>query len=126
MSAEEAKNEFSEKRGQLWLWLGLLLPPAAWAIQLQTVYLTSEYGCKYMDFMPNHLASVFTLLLSIIGGVIAWRNWIEAGKTWEAKEANPIDRSRFMAILGMLTSALFTLLIFAQWLPTLLGVPCDK
>ncbi|HEY0458432.1 MAG TPA: hypothetical protein VGC97_04720 [Pyrinomonadaceae bacterium] len=125
MSAD-AKNEFSEKRGQFWLWVGLLLPPAAWAIQLQTVYLASEYGCKYMNFMPNHLASVFALLLSIIGGVIAWRNWIESGKQWEAKEANPQSRSRFMAILGMMTAALFTLLIFAQWLPTLLGVPCDK
>jgi hypothetical protein len=31
-----------------------------------------------------------------------------------------------MAILGMLTAALFTPLIFAQWRPTLLGVPCDK
>jgi hypothetical protein len=124
--SEQAKTEFSEKRGQLGLWVGLLLPPAAWAIQLQTVYLTSQYGCKYMDFLPNHLVSIFALLLAVIGGVVAWRNWIETGKKWKSEEASPIDRSRFMAILGMLTGALFTLLIFAQWLPTILAVPCDK
>ncbi|HEY8562458.1 MAG TPA: hypothetical protein VIL74_18920 [Pyrinomonadaceae bacterium] len=124
--ANEEKSEFARKRGQFWLWLGLLLPPGAWAVQLQTVYLTSEYGCKHADFMPNHLASVFALLLSVVGGVVSWRSWLETGKKWDAQKADPIDRSRFMAILGMLTSALFTLLIFAQWLPTLLGVPCDK
>jgi hypothetical protein len=124
--SEEENKEFTRKSGQFWLWLGFLLPPAAWAIQLQTVYLTSEYGCKSGNFMPNHLASIFALLLAIIGGVISWRNWLESGKKWEAEEANATDRSRFMAILGMLTGALFTLVIFAQWLPTLLGVPCDK
>lgn len=124
--ASEEKGEFTRTRGQFRLWLGLMLPPAAWLIQLQTVYLASEYGCKYADFMPNHLASAFALLVSIIGGAVSWRNWLESGKGWNAQKADPTDRSRFMAILGMLTAALFTLLIFAQWLPTLLGVPCDK
>lgn len=124
--SEQTKNEFSRKSGQFWLWLGFLLPPIAWAIQLQTVYLTTEYGCKYNNFMPNHLVSVFALLLSIFGGVVSWRNWLETGSEWKSEKANATDRSRFMAILGMLTGALFSLVIFAQWLPTLVGVPCDK
>ena len=36
------------------------------------------------------------------------------------------SRRRFMAMVGVMSGALFTLVIFAQWLPTLLGVPCDK
>lgn len=124
--AKQAKSEFTEKGGQLWLWLGFLLPPAVWAIQLQTVYLTSEAGCKSGDFTANHLVSIFAILFSIAGGAISWRNWLETGKGWKSEAADAVSRSRFMAILGMLTSALFTLLIFAQWLPTILGVPCDK
>ena len=124
--ANEDKSEFTRTRGQFWLWLGFLLPPAAWAIQLQTVYLTSEYGCLKGDFMPNHLVSVFALLLCLIGGAISWRNWLETGKKWKSEAADPVSRSSFMAILGMLEAALFALLIFAQWLPTLFGVPCDK
>ena len=124
--SEQADKQFSGTRGQFWLWLGLLLPPAAWAIQLQTVYLTSEYGCIHNDFLPNHLVSIFAILLSVAGGAIARRNWLESGNKWQTEENGVAARSRFMAILGMLTSALFTLVIFAQWLPTLLGVPCDK
>jgi hypothetical protein len=122
----ETKNEFSAAKVGLRLWLGILLPPAAWAIQLQTVYLTSETGCRSNDFTANHLVSVFAILLSTIGGVIAWSSWLESGKGWKAEDAGTISRSRFMAILGMLLGGLFTLLIFAQWLPTLFGVPCDK
>ena len=114
------------KSSNFGLWVGLLLPTAAWAIQLQTVYLTTEYGCKYGDFMPNHLVSIFALLASAVGGLVAWRNWLDAGREWESTGGDETSRRRFMAILGMLTGALFTLLIFAQWLPTLAGVPCDK
>jgi hypothetical protein len=123
---DEANREFSSVRGQFWLWLGFLLPPIFWAIQLQTVYLTSEAGCLSGDFMANHLVSIFAILFSIVGGAISWRNWLETGKGWKSEQANSADRSRFIAILGMLNAGLFALLIFAQWLPTLLGVPCDK
>jgi protein-S-isoprenylcysteine O-methyltransferase Ste14 len=122
----KAEKEFSEKRGQFWLWLGFLLPPVVWIIQLQTVYLTSEYGCGSNNFQPNNIVSVLALMFSIIGGLISWWNWLDSGRKWKSEEAGTISRSRFMSILGMLTSGLFTLVIFAQWLPTLVGVPCQK
>jgi hypothetical protein len=122
----EAKKEFSEKRGQFWLWTGLLLPPIVWAIQLQTVYLLTENSCFTGNFLPVHITSFASLILSIIGGFISWNCWTEAGAEWKNEQGGTIPRSRFMAILGLMTSALFTLIIFAQWLPTVLGVPCDK
>jgi hypothetical protein len=122
----EAKKAFDEKRGQFWLWLGFLLPPAAWALQLQIVYLLSEYGCGSGNFTPNHIASGGALILSVFGFLLSWHNWMKAGGEWKNEEAGTLARSRFLAILGVLTGALFTLVIFAQWLPTILGVPCDK
>jgi hypothetical protein len=123
---DEANSKFSSTRSQFGLWLGFLLPPGSWAIQLQTVYLTSEAGCLSGDFTANHLVSIFAILFSIVGGAISWRNWLEAGKGWQSEKGSATDRSRFLSILGMLNAGLFALLIFAQWLPTLLGVPCDK
>ena len=63
----------------------------------------------------------------IIGGVISWRIWLETGKHWKAEKANATDRSRFMAILGMLAGALFTLpLALSQPPPfdTFRSTPC--
>jgi hypothetical protein len=122
----EAKKDFDEKRGQLALWLGFLLPPTAWALQLQIVYLLSEYGCGTGNFLPNHIASAIALVLSAFGGLFSWHNWMKAGGEWKSEEAGTIARSRFLAILGVLTGALFTIVIFAQWLPTIVGVPCEN
>ena len=101
------------------LWIGLLLPPAAALVQLQALYLSSEYGCGTSNFVPNHVIVVICLILSLIGWALAWREW--------TKRRDTVDRrSRFMALVGVLGGALFSLLILAQWLPTIMGVPCDK
>jgi hypothetical protein len=122
----EAKHEFSEKSGQFRLWLGFLLPPVVWAIQLQTVYLLIESGCLTGNFLSIHIVSVITLILSLVGGLISLQDWIKTGGEWKSEKSDSESRSRFMSILGMLMSGLFTLLIFAQWLPALMGVPCEK
>jgi hypothetical protein len=124
--AIEVQKEFSEKRGQFWLWVGLLLPPAVWSAQLEIVYLLTEYGCATANFLPVHITSAAALILSVFGGLVSWHNWMKTGGEWKSESAEPISRSSFMAILGVLTGALFSLVIFAQWLPTILGVPCEK
>jgi len=108
------------------LWIGMLLPPIAWAIQLQAMWLTSEYGCFTSDFMWNHVVSIIGLVVSAIGALIAYleyRKWEPAGDNARFEAGS---RRRFMAMVGVMSGALFTVIIFAQWLPTLLGVPCDK
>ena len=108
------------------LWVGFLLPPAAWALQLQTLYLLSQYACATGDLLPNHIAAAIALILSLTGGAISWRNWQKAGSEWPSENAGVIPRSRFLSSLGLLSSALFSATIFAQWLPTIMGVPCGK
>lgn len=108
------------------LWIGMLLAPIAWGIQLQSVYLTSEFGCFTSDFMWNHVVSGLALTVALVGGAIAWLEWIAAGATTDATGADLLSRRRFMALLGVLISALFSVTIVAQWLPTLLRVPCGR
>ena len=123
---KNVKQEFSEAKGEVMLWLGFLLAPVVWSINLETVYLLSEYGCATTRFDPIHIVSIVSLVLAAAGGLISYRNWQAAGARWKSTETGSLSRSRFLAILGMLNGVLFTLLIFAQWLPTLTGVPCDK
>jgi hypothetical protein len=113
--------------GNWWRWVGILLPPVAWAIQLQVLYLTSEDGCFDQDFKWNHIVSGVMLLFTILGGIIAWLYWPEAGNYEATKEkGKPVVRKRFMGILGVGLAITFAVLVFAQWLPTLTGVPCTK
>jgi hypothetical protein len=125
-NAVEEKKTAVEPGRACRLWVGMLLPPVAWLVQLQSLWLTSELGCHTSDFLWNHVVSVSALTISAIGGLIAYfeyRRWAPAG---ENASGDPRSRRRFMAMIGVLTGALFTTIIFAQWLPTLLGVPCEK
>ena len=121
-----AETRTADPPRALRLWIGILLPPVVWAIQLQTIYLTSEWACYAADYKWNHMVSVTSLILSALGGFVAYSEWKAAGGGTEDEKADPDSRRRFMSILGLLTSALFTVVIFAFWLPTLMGVPCSK
>ena len=126
MSDERRDLELEKPESELLLWAGFLLPPLAWSISLETLYLFSDYGCTYESFLPNHVVSVAFLIVSLIGLAVAWSNWQKSGATWPDDSSGSIPRGRFMSALGLLTGTLFSVLIFAQWLPTLLGVPCGK
>ena len=108
------------------LWIGMLLAPIAWGIQLQSVYLTSEYGCFTSDYTWNHVLSALMLVTAMVGGAIAWLEWAAAGATTDEEGGDRMSRRRFMALIGILTSALFSVTIVAEWLPTLMRVPCGK
>jgi hypothetical protein len=123
MQERIATDHKTDIAGALQLWIGLLLPPAAWAMQMEALYLSSEYGCASRDFTWNHVVVVCGLVLSIIGLFTAWRQWSRS----DSPSDDPgMSLRGFMSTLGMLSGALFTVTIIAQWLPTLTGVPCDK
>jgi len=126
VSRKKEEKELEEPQSELLQWTGFLLPPLAWSVALEVLYLFTDYGCKTTNFLPNHIVSAVALVLSLLGGFIAWTNWQRSGGEWPGDASGPIPRSRFMAALGLLTSALFSALIIAQWLPTILGVPCVK
>jgi len=107
-------------------WVGLLLAPVAWSIQLEAVYLLSNYGCSGNGFLWVHVSSVICLTLAIGGGLTALGLWRESGSQWPDSSGSAKQRRRFMAVLGILISALFSVVIIAKWLPLLVGVPCDK
>jgi hypothetical protein len=71
-----------------------------------------------------HALSVLTLALALAGGWVAWREWKRAGAEYPGEEGGTIPRSRFMAFLGMLGSALFSLTILAQWTASFFLNPC--
>lgn len=126
MSRKKEEKELEKPESELLLWTGFLLPPLSWSVALELLYLLTDYGCATTNFLPNHIVSAVALMLSLLGGLIAWTNWQKSGAVWPSDASGPVPRSRFMATLGLLTSALFSALIIAQWLPTILGVPCVK
>jgi len=105
---------------------GISAAPAAWDAQLLFNTAFSGHACYPRDVLLNtplwlHLwpilaaISIGAIVISIAGGIVAFRSW------WQTREEKPgsghhlLDagegRTRFLAMFGILTSALFLVAI---------------
>jgi TRAP-type C4-dicarboxylate transport system permease small subunit len=107
------------------LWAGLLVPPLAFLANLEISYALVPTACKAGNASMIHLVHLLCLLLALGAGLIAWKSWNTFGTEWSGTEGGPIARSRFMAGSGLVGSALFALVIVAQWLPSFGLSPCQ-
>ncbi len=106
------------------LWAGLLLPPFAMLTQMQVNYSLLRWACDGGYQLPLHLVSLAALVVTALSGWMAWRSWQRAGREWPGEEGGTLTRSRFMALVGLLTSTLFFVVIIAQWIPVFIFKPC--
>ena|SRR5215213_5503869 len=107
------------------LWTGLLLAPTAFLLNLEVAYALVPTACSSRAPVLVHLVHLGCLALAVFGGLTAWRSWRGSGETWPGGAGGPISRTRFMAGLGLWTSALFALVIVAQWIPSFILDPCQ-
>jgi hypothetical protein len=122
----EAARDFKEGAGPWALWAGVLAGPLAMLIQLQVNYALVLWACGAGREWALHLTALLALVVTVAGGWLSWRNRRRTGAGWEDEGAGVIPRSRFMAVVGVLASVLFALVIVAQWIPIFVYGPCDR
>jgi hypothetical protein len=125
MTATKPKHD-PHYMATLLLWLGFGIAPIAWAVQLQTVYAAAQQTCQGdISIFTLHVVSGVCLLTTALGGLLATWNWMRAARNWPSQDDSGfVARHHFIAAEGMLTSALFTLVIIAQWLAVVNLSPC--
>ena len=124
--AAKAVKEFKETRGIVWLWAGVLTAPLAFLLHLEVNYALVTQLCQSEHKLVLQLVTVLFVLVSAAGGLIAWRNWEAAGREWPGEEATVSERSRFMAVVGLLVSALVVLALVWQLVPQFIFDPCQR
>lgn len=108
------------------LWLGLLGPPLVFLTNLELGYALVNLVCGESR-LPHAVLHVvhLALLAVVIGlGVLSWRNWQRVGGHPSADDPTPDDRSRLIAMLGVLSAAFFGLIMLAQLIPVSLLNAC--
>ena len=110
--------------GILALWFAVLAGPLAWALGLNAEYALVLLACDRGTMLPLHLVSLGTLLVAGTGGAVGWREWRRAGGGRPEEGGGTLDRSRFIAALGILSGGYFALTIVAQWIANLFLNPC--
>src|SRR4051812_45535055 len=107
------------------LWAGILAGPIAWFLQMQVSYALVPWACATGHLIVLHLLTLGGLLIAAAGALTAWREWQRLGREWPKGAGGPQARSRFMAVLGLLASIMFFLVILAQGIPSFLLNPCQ-
>jgi hypothetical protein len=107
---------------RLALWLALLAPPSLVLTQMLAIYALSTQLCGTGRRGSLHLVAGLCTLSCLAALLLAWRESREARGAAGATEGAALDREdsrRFLAALGLMSGALFTLLALAQWFAVL-------
>jgi len=122
----ESHIEGSDARENAALWVAVLGSAIIWFVQMQTSYSLLNWACSSQRNWPLHVVSALFLVLAAVPGFVGWKAWrANAGSETERKSRGA-GRRRFMAMLGMMLTAIFLLLIFAQAIPSFFFDPCLK
>ena len=117
-----------------WGWLGLLVGPTAWAVQLTANWAFGEViacspaarpagavlGIEVNAF--NAIVNVVLLGLTVLSGVGAY---VELRRIRSRPDETPAQRATWLATAGIMTAALFTLLIAVSFIPLGLIQGCE-
>lgn len=127
--AKNNESYLASWRGILVQWAGLLAGPTAWGLHMQANYSLVPLACKRGGEIYIHLVTVLALLVTLLGAYAAWRLWQEGGREdggASSDGGSRPSRARFMGALGLLTSALFFIVIIAQEIPSFFFHPCQR
>jgi hypothetical protein len=124
-TARDERGWFSSPAGIALLWTGILAGPIAWAADLTSSYAIVKWTCGNQHTSVLHLITLGALLITAGGGVASWRALQQAPGDATPDGPRPIDRGRFMAILGLVMCATFALAMVANAVPRLLLDACS-
>jgi hypothetical protein len=123
--APDPTQYFSQRKGLMALWAGILLPPFAWFLHQQLSYMLVSWACMTGRQFILYVVTLAMLLLAIGGGLIARHTWQRFGHDEPDEAGGVLARSRFMAVVGLLSSVLFSLVILAQGIPSFILNACE-
>jgi hypothetical protein len=91
---------------------------------MEVNYSLASFACYGGSRLPLHLVTVAALVTTLAAGLVSFGHWRKL-KQLPAEDAGDVgSRVRFMLVLGMLTSAMFLVVIAAQGLATIVFHPC--
>jgi hypothetical protein len=122
-SVDRAKAESGEGAGALVLWAGVLVPPLVFLTNLLVSYAMAYWACSTGKRWALDVVTLVALAIVLYCGFTAWR-LLGASAGGDVEGAHADDRNRFLALVGLLVSALFTVATLAFLVPRLVIGPC--
>jgi hypothetical protein len=107
------------------LWLLLIAGPAIVAAEQQANFVLVRQACSMQRNVVLYVVTVVALLLTIATAMIGVSIWRRSGVAWPTEASDLANRIRFIAVVGILSSAMSFLVILAQGIATVNFDPCQ-
>jgi hypothetical protein len=120
---ERERERLADPGRRLALWTALLGAPVAWAVQFQANYTLVRVACATGRRWPLYAVSFAFLAGALGAGALGLRLHRDSGV---GGDAEAVQRTRFMGLVGAMVSGLFFLLILAQAVPLFIFDPCEQ
>jgi hypothetical protein len=121
----------AERRGSWLLWAGVLTGPAAWSLQLVVNYNLEELACASANQDPGRLLGLGVETVVMLTNILLAVATLLAGgaalhcRRVGAKVESTGDRAAWMAVAGVMSSALFLIIILAGFAPPFFLSVCE-
>jgi vacuolar-type H+-ATPase subunit I/STV1 len=108
------------------LWLLVVLGPIITALEMQINFVLVRQACSAQRNIGLYAVILVAMVLTIATAIVAYAIWKRAGVVWPTEAVDLATRIRFIAVLGILSSAISFLLILAQGIATVQFDPCQR
>lgn len=105
-------------------WTGVLAGPIAFALDLLVSYSLVKWTCGSQHTSVLHLLTVGALLVTAGGAFASWTALAATPEHASSDGGRPVDRARFMALLGLTMSAFFAVVVIANDVPRIVLDAC--
>jgi hypothetical protein len=118
---------------RLWpVWAGLAVGPLAWAAAVTASYAVVPAACDAETALPLHLIRLVTLAAAVAAAAVAFRLWRDTrGRRRDRVDDESfalapvtIDRTAFLALLGVALSGMSAILIAVEGIANFVVSPC--
>jgi hypothetical protein len=105
-------------------WAGLVTGPVAWLISFQLNYALVPWECANKQY-PVPWIAVILAIVAASGGLVSWTSWRSSAVEGPDFEHRP-GTTRFLAGIGLMAAALFTLIILLHAFAGLVFNGCER
>lgn len=124
LSQQQTPSQPRSASGRLVTGVAMLGGPVAWALHLCVMYFLVQPVCRLGGEAWFHIVTIIALLGCAFAAILAWRHR-EARTGFRELVDGEGNWKSFVALFGLVSSALFAYAIVYQWLPVLTTAACE-
>jgi hypothetical protein len=107
------------------LWWSLVAGFAAWGTDLGLSYVLEQHSCSTGHHYVLHVISLVCLMIALSGFATGFHEFKQLPGNTSEEGGSRFDRAHFEALLGMLFSLSFAVVIIAGSVPRWILSPCE-